>query len=223
MKAWFHLAALACVLGTSSLARSQLPVGPPPTTATQAARDRSSGDMLLRHYAWTTMIQLFNGSTLAQQVIFQQNYLPNGRLNKVAVHREHSALPEGQVSQAQSDYLSDLRDQIDLYRPTAGAVMNFLTAAKVTGPDSSGALIASGKNVISKGDSVTVWLDATTKALRRIEVTTIFRDDPIQVEATYASLPDAGPTYLQYVQVQIPSKHSHLFLHNYDYVKTNKD
>jgi hypothetical protein len=222
MKVLLHVSAVLLVLGAPTLALAQLPVEGTPTTAMQAYQSRSGNDMVLRHFSWTTMIQLFNGNTLAQQVILQHTYLPNGLLKKAVLNKEHSTLPQGFVSQAETDYLSDLRDRLEMYRPTAGALMNFLTNAKTTGPDSSGALLATGQNVVVNGDVVMLWLDARTKEPRRIQVGTLFRGDPIQVTATFATVSN-GPTYMQYAHVDIPSKQTHVLVHSYDYVRTSTD
>jgi hypothetical protein len=212
---------LAAVLAVGLEAVAQIDA--PPATETPEAvevyRARAGDDMALRQYAWATWIQLFRDGVLRNQTILKQTYLSNGRMQRVIQSQDHAALPGGFVARTEEEdeYLTELQDLLETYRPTSGALMNFLSATKITGPDSSGALSASGKNVVKQGDSVTVWWDAKTRQLRRLQVKTIFRKDPILVEATFAKLPQNGPSYLQYVQVDIPAKKAQLLIHHYDY------
>jgi hypothetical protein len=227
MRTSLRLASIVFIYGVSvdALAQSAQPLNAPPQTsptlATEAYRARSSDDMALRSYAWSTRLELFKGGKLVDQMVSRQTWLPDGRLQRVVTNGNLDDVPPEFINKA-ADYLADLRDRLQVYRPTAGALMNFLTAVKPRGPDASGALIASGKNVVVPGDSVTLWLDATTKRPRRLQVTTTFQDDPIQVKASFATLPE-GPTYMEFVQVNIPEKQAEVLVQNYNYSKMTKD
>jgi hypothetical protein len=192
-----------------------------PTTATEAYRARSADDQALHNYAWSTRLELFKGGRLVDQMISRQTTLPTGRIERVVTNGDLNKVPPEFINKA-ADYLADLRDRLEMYRPTAGALMNFLTAVKPRGPDASGALIASGKNVVVPGDSVTLWLDAVTKRPRRLQVDTTFRDDPIQVKASFATLPE-GPNYLEFLQIEIPDKKAEVLVQNYNYTKIASD
>jgi len=208
-------------ISTNALSQINAPPQNGPTIATEAYRARSADDMALRTYSWSTRLELFKGGKLVDQMISRQSYLPNGRLQRVVTNTDLAQVPPEFINKA-ADYLADLRDRIEVYRPTAGALMNFLTAVKPRGPDASGALIASGNDVVVPGDSVTLWLDAVTKRPRRIQISTTFQDEPIQVKASFASLPE-GPTYMEFVQIDIPDKHAEVLVQNYNYQKTTKD
>jgi hypothetical protein len=227
MTASLRFAGLLLFCGTPAAAMGQnqnpLSVPPPdgPTTATEAYRARSADDMALRNYAWSTRLELFNGGKLVDQMISHQTTLPTGRIQRTITNGDLAQVPPEFINRA-ADYLADLRDRIEMYRPTAGALMNFLTAVKLRGPDASGAYVASGKNVIVPGDSVTLWLDGASKRPRRLEVTTTFQEQPIQVKASFATL-TGGPTYMEFVQVHIPDKNAEVLVQNYNFEKISKD
>jgi hypothetical protein len=190
-----------------------------PTLATEAYRARAADDEALHGYTWSTRLELFRGGQLVDQMISRQSWLPNGRLQRHITNDTAAGLPPDFTGKA-ADYLADLRDRLEMYRPTAGALMNFLTATGTSGPDASGALVASGKNVVVPKDAVTLWLDPVTKRPRRMLVTTTFRDDPIQVKASFAALP-GGPSYMEFVQIDIPDEHTEVLVQNYNYAKPN--
>jgi len=226
-KSLLRTAALAALLSVSPMAASQnngpftAPPADEPTAAVQLSRARAADDQALRHYDWSTWLQLFRNGALANQAIIRQSYLANGRLQRAVVNQEHASLPGGFIARTkwEDNFLADLQDLLAQYRPTSAALLNFVSATKVSGPDATGALVVSAKNVIKKGDVVTVWFDAKTRQLRRLQVATLFRDDPVQVNATYGVLPN-GPSYMQYAQVEIPDQKVYLLIHNYDYGKS---
>jgi hypothetical protein len=212
----------ACLLafgGAASAVGQNAPPPNGPTLATEAYRARSADDEALRGYTWSTRLELFKGGQLVDQMISKQSWLATGRLQRTITNDAAAGLPPDFTGKA-ADYLADLRDRVEMYRPTAGALMNFLTATATSGPDASGALVATGKNVIVPKDSVTLWLDAVTKRPRRILVTTTFRDDPMQVKASFATLP-GGPSYMEFVQVNIPDQHVEVLVQNYNFAKPN--
>ena len=157
MTASLRLACFLLLAGASFAANGQTqnPLAAPPsagpTLATEAYRARSADDMALRSYAWSTRLELFKGGRLVDQMISRQTTLPNGRIQRVVTNGDLAQVPPDFRSKA-ADYLADLRDRIEMYRPTAGALMSFLTAIPPSGPDASGALVSSGKNVVVPGD-----------------------------------------------------------------------
>lgn len=46
-----------------------------------------------------------------------------------------------------------------------------------------------GVNVVLQGDSSSIWIDPVTRHTRRIQVNTIFKGDPVQLTATFNTLP----------------------------------
>jgi hypothetical protein len=219
---------LVCGLGASSSALAQMMGNPAGTTATQAAEVRSSDDMLLRNYSWSTRTELVKDGRILDQFVVQNSYLPSGLLQSTEIGVPYG-MPTGFTNPAVSAdtraYLVALKAFVQTYRPTAGALLNFISAAHVTGPNAQGALVAQGQGLIVNGDLVTIWLDATTKQLRREQVTTTFQSnaalgDPVQMISTFAPIPN-GPTHMEYVQVTLPAMKAYVLIHNYNYTKVS--
>jgi hypothetical protein len=93
--------------------------------------------------------------------------------------------------------------------------MNFLDAA-TTVPVGPGQLMVSGQNVVQPGDSLTIYLEAATKKTQRVVVNTAFKGNPVNLTATFASLP-SGLNYPAYAEVVVPSKGYDVRVQNFNY------
>src|SRR5450432_3447900 len=128
MTAYIRFAGLLLLCGAPAraIAQTQMPLSRPPpagpTTATEAYRARSADDMALRNYAWSTRLELFKSGKLVDQMISHQTTLPNGRIQRTLTNGDLAQVPPEFINRA-ADYLADLRDKIEMYRPTAGALM----------------------------------------------------------------------------------------------------
>ena len=229
MKTCRAISLLVGTLASPLAANAQMNAPPPPpgsvTDATAAYRARGADDMQLKQYTWTTRVELVKSGALVDQIITQQLYLPNGRLQRTPINGESAPMPKGFLHRAAAqkkleeidDKLERLRDLVELYRPTAGALMSFLSEVKTIGPDKDGLLIASGKNVVKQGDSVTLSLNAQTKKLFRMHVKTSGAEGPVEISASFVTIPN-GPAYLEYAEIDVPEQKAYLLIHSYNYV-----
>ena len=55
---------------------------------------------------------------------------------------------------------------------------------------------AEGRNVLRVGDSMTVWMEATSRKQRRVEIKTVFDEKPVQILSEFQDLPQGGPTFM---------------------------
>jgi hypothetical protein len=208
------------------------PGGPvnPGTEAVQLSQARQANAAKLRAYTWNQRMEVMKNGSMVDQVISQENYLPNGQVQKLILNDEHAPLPGGFIRHMAAEskledakkYAAGLKQLFDQYTlPTAGAILNFLMIAKTSGPDSYGSLIISGANVIVTGDSLTMWVDAKTKQLRKVTVTTNYQGDYVTVNAVFGVVPPGGPTYMQYAEIGVPSKQVTVLVQNYNYYQTS--
>jgi hypothetical protein len=195
----------------------------------QIQQARQANMTLLRNYTWNRRVEVLKNGNMVDQIISQENYLPNGQLQKVILNDEHAPLPGGFIRRMAAEskindakkYADGLKELFDQYTlPSAGAILNYLMIAHTTGPDAYGSLITTGSNVVVTGDSLTMWVDAKTKKIRKITVTTTFQGDYVTVNAVFGIVPHNGPTYLQYAEITVPSKAVMVLVQNYNYYQT---
>ena len=69
---------------------------------------------------------------------------------------------------------------------------------------------------ILSGDSMSLWVDAGNHQARKVEIHTSYKGDPVNVTATFKTLP-GGPTHLENADVEVPAKNMSLEVRNFNY------
>jgi hypothetical protein len=194
-------------------------------SAVQIAEARKANDALMRQYAWNSRTELTEQGEVKDTRIELVNYAPDGQLHRSLLNDQSAPLPRGFLRRAVAEnkkqemetYLTGLRQLIDQYTlPTTGKILDFMTQARLTGPNASGLLSMTGNNVVSPGDTLTVWTDVRTRHTRRIQVNTTFQGNAVELTATFNTLV-SGLTYVAYAEVTVPAKQLSVQLQNYDY------
>ena len=93
--------------------------------------------------------------------------------------------------------------------------MNFLDSATPV-PSGPGQLMVTGQNVVQPGDSLTVYLDAATRKTQRLVVNTAFEGSPVNLTATFATLP-SGLNYPAYAELLVPAKGYAIQVQNFNF------
>jgi len=118
-------------------------------------------------------------------------------------------------------YLTGLRGLLDQYTlPTTGKVLDFMMSAKPMGPDAAGLFSITGGNVVLPGDSLTIWVNVWTRHVARIQVNSSFQGDPVQLTATFNTLP-SGLNYMAYAEATVPNKQLSVQVQNFNYTRPN--
>jgi hypothetical protein len=187
-------------------------------------QSRAANAALLKQYTWNERIDFLVNGEQKDLRIDLVNFGPDGKLQRTVLNDESSPLPggffrrkiaEGEKKDVQ-EYIQGLSELLHQYTlPSPGAVMNFLDAA-TTVPVGSGQLMVSGQNVVQPGDSLTIYLDAATKKTQRVVVNTAFKGNPVNLTATFASLP-SGLNYPAYAEVVVPAKGYDVRVQNFNY------
>ena len=77
-----------------------------------------------------------------------------------------------------------------------------------------------GKNVVSPGDTFSLWVDPRTRHAQRVQVSTSFQGDPVNLMATFKTLP-SGLNHVAYAEVIVPTKQMSVQVQNFDYNRNN--
>ena len=80
----------------------------------------------------------------------------------------------------------------------------------------TGTIRIHGRNVLSTGDAMTVWIDPRTFMIRRVEIATALKGKPVDVASDYRTL-DNGVTYQARSLVRYPDKELELMVETFDY------
>ena len=223
MRIQVALTSLVTVLLTQS-AVAQGNVAQSAAETVQVVQSRAQNAALMKQYTWNERIDLIVNGQQKDLRIDLVNFGPDGKLQRTVLNDEHSPLPGGffrrriaekKVKELEK-YLKGLRGLLYEYTlPTPGAVMNFMDTA-TTMPAPNGQLMMTGQNVVQPGDSLTVWVDAATKKTLRTAVTTAFQGSPVNLTASFATLP-SGLNYVAYAEVTVPAKGYAIQVQNFDF------
>lgn len=198
-------------------------------SAVRIAEARKANAALMRQYTWHSRTEVLDQGQVKDIRLELVNYAPDGQLQRTLVNDQSAPLPRGFLRrsiaeserQKMEQYLTALRGLVDQYTlPTTGKILDFITQARLTGPDASGLLGMTGQNVVAPGDTLTIWTDVGTRQTRRIEVGTTYQGDAVQLTATFKTLA-SGLTYMAYAEVTVPAKQLSVQVQNFDYSRPN--
>jgi hypothetical protein len=196
--------------------------------AVQIVEARKANATLMHQYSWESRTELIDKGEIRDVRLEQVMYGPDGSLQRVLLNNQGASLPRGFLRRSiaedkkkqMEEYLTGLRGLLDQYTlPTTGKVLDFMNQATTVGPDASGLIMMTGSSVVMPGDSLTIWTDAATRQTRKVQVTSLFQGDPVELTATFRTIP-GGPTYMAFAEVTVPAKQLTVQVQNFNYVRT---
>jgi hypothetical protein len=229
MKMSAAFAVVLIVLGWAASMPAQTSPGVNTAMAAQITKARRANAALMRQYTWYSRVEIVEKGTVQDLRLELVNYGPGGSLQRNTVNDQSAPLPFGFIRRkiAERDrarieqYLMGLRSLVEQYTlPSEGRVLDFMNAATISGPDASGLLAMTGQNVVYPGDALTVWTDARTRQTRRVQATTVFQGDQVDLTATFKTL-KSGLTYMAFGEAIVPAKELSVQVQNYDYNRNN--
>ncbi len=229
MRSSIVLVAILISLVCPPAALAQTALSATANKAVQITEARQANAALMHQYTWNCRTEILEQGQVKDTRIELVNYAPDGQLQRSLINDSGASLPRGFLRRAIAEnerqkmeqYLTGLRGLIEQYTlPTTGKILDFMTAAKPVGPDAQGLLQMTGNNVVSPGDSLTLWVNAYTRHLTRVQVNTTFQGDPVQLNATFNALP-SGLNYMAFAEATVPAKQLSVQVQNFNYTRPN--
>jgi len=225
------LPVLAAIVMTLSYAQT-VPSQTAPSLTEMAVRvteARKVNATLMRQYSWTSRTEVIDQGQVKDTRIDAVNYGPDGRLQRSIMNDQSAPLPFGFLRRRiveyertkVEEYLTGLRGLLEQYSlPTAGKVQDFMNKATASGPDANGLFEMTGRNVVFPDDTFSLWVDPRTRHAQKIQVSTTFEGDPVNLTATFKTLP-TGLNHVAYAEVTVPAKQISVQVQNFDYNRNN--
>jgi hypothetical protein len=229
MKRSIVLTAVLISLVCSSAALAQSTLSTTANKAAQISEARQANAALMHHYTWNSRTEIIDQGQVKDTRLEMVHYDPFGQLQRSLINDSGAPLPRGFLRRAIADqekqkmevYLIGLRALLDQYTlPTTGKILDFMTSAKPTGADAAGLVSIAGSNVVSQGDSLTLWVNAATQHLARLQVNSTFQGDAVELSATFSNLP-SGLNYMAYAEATVPNKQLSVQVQNFNYMRSN--
>lgn len=197
--------------------------------AVQITEARQANAALMHHYTWTSRTEIIEGGQVKDTRLEMLHYDPFGHLQRSLLNEQSAPLPRGFLRKAVAEdekqkletYLTGLRGLLEQYTlPSTGKVLDFMMSATPMGPDAAGLFSMVGSNVVLPGDSLTIWVNGITRHVARLQVSSTFQGDPVQLHATFSTLP-SGLNYVAYAEATVPTKQLSVQVQNFNYTRPN--
>jgi len=198
-------------------------------TAMKIVRARKTNAALMQQFTWNSRTELVHDGKVRDIRIDLVQYDPDGQLQRTLLNDEGSRLPIRFLRRAiakskkkqTEQYLKGLRNLLDQYTlPTSDKVLAFMGSADVEftqAPDGTTLLRMSGSDVVVPGDTLSIWVNASTHEMRKAQITTTYEGDEANATGTFKTLSASGLTFMSMAEVAVPAKNMTLQVHNFDY------
>lgn len=177
----------------------------------------------LQQYTWKSQTQIRKDGEIKATKLFSSRYAANGEVVQLLLEEQSAKAPKfgirGMVAKKKKEEAMELIDGLQRFAKSyaelpAGKMQEIMKTAKVMLEGKS--LRLESANVLQPDDSMTIWLDATTRRQRRIEINSSYDAKPVRIVTEFKDLPD-GPTYLARSVVEYPGEKLTLTMENFGY------
>lgn len=195
------------------------------------ARSQQQNAQALKEYAWKSRNEVRKDGESKSTQLFLMRYDTLGNLQKSQIGGSAPpAMPKGPLmaSIAQKkkedfiELINDLRRQVEAYSHLpADKMQSFLASASITGKLDQSIIQIQGGNILQRGDSMSLWLDAKTHKQRRVEIITFREKNMVKAVIEFNDLP-GGPTFMARTVVDYPKDSVQLITENFDYERERR-
>ena len=181
------------------------------------AQTRQQNAEALRRYRWKSRTEIQKGGETKNVQLNMMRYEIDGTLHKTLVSSTpQQKLPtrgiRGLIAQKKKEDFLEMLDSLGAlaksYSELPPNEMQRFMATAIVRPEMSQQqklLRISGSNVLQPGDSMTLWIDAMTRRLRKVEVQTMLEKKQVKVVSDFQDL-QSGPTYVARSVVDYPGE-----------------
>jgi len=197
------------------------------------AESRQQNAQALKQYIWKSRLEIQKEGETKRVQVSLLRYDLNGKLQKTPLASTHEQqLPtrglRGHIAQKKKESFLESLDSLSALAKSyselsADEMQRFMAGANVTPEMSQRQKLfrIQGSSVLQPGDSMTLWIDAVTRRMRKVEVQTYLDGKPVKIVSDFKDLPK-GPTYLARSVVDYPSKEITLITENFDYERVTR-
>lgn len=190
------------------------------------ARSQQQNAQALKQYMWKSRNEVMKNGESKSTQLFLMRYDGLGRLQKSQISGSAPpAMPKGPIlgniaKKKKKDFMElmdALLKKVQAYSHLSPEEMQaFLATATISPRLDQGIIQILGGNVLQRGDTLSIWLDAKTRKQRRVEINTFLDQHPVIAVIELSNLPD-GPTYMARTVIGYQKEALQLIADNFDY------
>jgi hypothetical protein len=221
-----------CALGVCLAIVSAVAAVEAATQFTEFVQAQQANQAAMREYTWKSRTELKLKGETKNVKLEQVRFDLDSRLQKTQIggsgDNQSPARPalhplggviKRRLATKKTERFKDLMEELD----TLAAAYAHLSrdqlrafAAGATVTKEQGSIRLFGRNVHQAADTMTVWIEPSSAAMRRVEVVTSLEDKPVTLTAEYRSL-DNGLTYQARTVLRYPDKDIELTVESFEY------
>ena len=196
------------------------------------AQSRQQNAEALKQYTWKSKTEIQKGGETKNIQVNLLRYEADGTLQKTQLSSTQQKLPthgiRGLIARKKKEDFMEMLESLGALAKSyselpSNEMQRFMATATVTPEISQQQKLfrINGGNVLQPGDSMTLWVDAATRKLRRVEVQTTLEKKQVRVVSDFQDLP-TGPTYMARSVVDYPSEEIILITENFEYERVTR-
>ncbi len=190
------------------------------------AHSQQQNAQALKRYTWKSRNEVRKNGESKSTQLFLMRYDALGRLQKSQISGSAPpAMPKGPIlgniaKKKKNDFMElmdALHKKVQAYSHLPPEKMQaFLATATISPRLDEGIIQIQGGNVLQRGDTLSIWLDAKTRKQRRVEINTFLDQHPVIAVIELSNIAD-GPTYMARTVVDYQKEALQLIAENFDY------
>ena len=185
------------------------------------------GAQALRQYTWKSRTEVRKEGEVKNTKLFMSRYAADGTQVQILLEEDSARLPKfglrGMIARKKKEEAANLIQALQQLAKSYGELppakmQQFMSKATVRLEQnrSQPMLRLEATDVLQANDSMIIWLDASTRKQRRIEINSSYDANPVRIVSEFKDLP-AGPTYMARSVVDYPREEVTLTVENFDY------
>jgi hypothetical protein len=204
-----------------------------PDTKQKFAQAQKENAAAMHHFTWKSRTELKLKGESKKVKVEQVRYGSDGQLQKITLEESSPPPPEQKggrrgarvkqkVVENKKEEFGELMQQLIVVAQSYGHIppdqmQAFLKNAQFSmGKDKyQGTIQITGKGVLNPADSMNIWIDKQTLMMRRIEISTVLDNKPVQMTSEYIQMTN-GPCFQSRAVLQYPEKGIEVTVDNFD-------
>lgn len=200
----------------------------------QFAQAQQHNVLALRKYEWKSRTEIQKDGETKKVQLALMRYDRDGNLQKTVISSTPEPdLPKFGIRRAVAKKkIGDFRDTLTELEALAKSyselppdrMQRFMAASTITPELTAQQRLVriAGRDVLQPGDSMTVFIDATSRKQRRVEIQTWLDQKPVRIVSEFQDLPQGGPTYVARSQVSYDGNSIGIIAENFDYARLER-
>ncbi|HKY44694.1 MAG TPA: hypothetical protein VJM50_16505, partial [Pyrinomonadaceae bacterium] len=191
------------------------------------AQAQKQNAQALRQYTWKSRTEVRKEGDVKSTKLFMSRYAADGTQVQVLMDEDSAKLPKfglrGMIAKKKKEEAGKLIEALQKLAKSYGELpppkmQEFMSKATATLEQNTRQplLRLEATDVLQANDSMIIWLDASTRRQRRIEINSSYDAKPVRIVSEFKDLP-GGPTYMARSVVDYPHEELTLTVENFDH------